>query len=273
MQDDEFVNGGYRVVNAGGGYIPSRAFGWANNWSDQFGSGGNYFNASWSDIVGNALSGNLTGLREGTYLNDGSGGVAFYSPTDREAPWIYNKWVKDYVPTAAILSFDATHQNEAYRSRAANQQQRFLNDISQSWSEMRLAKESSASAESQDASWMKTAVAVNGITQMGTTIAVNGPKPLYKGPKAWSGMTKAGSTFGTKLGIAGIALTGVDAAIQGEWKPHHTADAVIGAALTAGAMIPGVNVFVGIAGGVYFVSDLAWQFYSGKSITESLFDE
>ncbi|ELR68744.1 hypothetical protein C900_05876 [Fulvivirga imtechensis AK7] len=42
MQDDVFVNGGYQVFNGGGGYIPSRAFGWANNWSDQFRSSYGY---------------------------------------------------------------------------------------------------------------------------------------------------------------------------------------------------------------------------------------
>ncbi|UII27585.1 hypothetical protein LVD15_03930 [Fulvivirga maritima] len=78
------------------------------------------------------MSGNLTGLREGTYLNDGSGGVAFYSPTDKNAPWVYNRWVGDMVPVSSILAYDATNQNEKYRSMAESQYQRFLNNFDQS---------------------------------------------------------------------------------------------------------------------------------------------
>ncbi|UII27580.1 hypothetical protein LVD15_03905 [Fulvivirga maritima] len=78
------------------------------------------------------MSGNLTGLREGTYLNDGSGGVAFYSPTDKNAPWVYNRWVGDMVPVSSILAYDATNQNEKYRSRAESQYHSFLNDFDQS---------------------------------------------------------------------------------------------------------------------------------------------
>ncbi len=110
---------------------------------------------------------------------------------------------------------------------------------------------------------------------MGTEIAVNGSRPKYTGPGDWSRMTKAGRRVGTKLGVAGILLTGVDAAVQGQWKAHHTADAVIGGALTLPPVliaIPGVNVGVAIVGGVYFVADFGWQIYSGKSITESIFD-
>ncbi|UII27586.1 hypothetical protein LVD15_03935 [Fulvivirga maritima] len=77
------------------------------------------------------MSGNLTGLREGTYLNDGSGGVAFYSPTDKNAPWVYNRWVGDMVPVSSILAYDATNQNEKYRSRAESQYHSFLSDYGQ----------------------------------------------------------------------------------------------------------------------------------------------
>ncbi|UII27584.1 hypothetical protein LVD15_03925 [Fulvivirga maritima] len=103
-----------------------------NHWTDQYGSGGSYFNTSWYDVLDGAMSGNLTGLREGTYLNDGSGGVAFYSPTDKNAPWVYNRWVGDMVPVSSILAYDATNQNEKYRSRAESQYQRFLSDYGQS---------------------------------------------------------------------------------------------------------------------------------------------
>lgn len=85
-------------------------------------------------------------------------------------------------------------------------------------------------------------------------------------------MTKAGSRFGTRLGVLGVALTATDAVIQGEWKSHHTADVTIGTILTVGAMIPGINVGVAIVGGVYFLTDLGFQAYTGESITEHLFD-
>ncbi|MEM0940478.1 MAG: hypothetical protein AAGI25_11930 [Bacteroidota bacterium] len=113
---------------------------------------------------------------------------------------------------------------------------------------------------------------VNGIFQMGTEIAVHGPKLKYTGPGDWTKMTRAGSKFGTRLGVAGVALTVVDASIQGEWQNHHTADVLIGSGLTIGAMIPGINVGVAIIGGVYFLTDLGVQAYSGRSITEHLFD-
>ncbi|UII34128.1 hypothetical protein LVD17_09910 [Fulvivirga ulvae] len=119
---------------------------------------------------------------------------------------------------------------------------------------------------------LKTLVTVTGFTQMATEIAVNGSKPLYTGAKQWANMTRVGSKFATKLGIAGVALTGVDAVIQGEWKNHHTADVLIGAALTAGGFIPGINIGIAVVGGAYFLADFGWQMYSGKSITESLFD-
>ena len=125
--------------------------------------------------------------------------------------------------------------------------------------------------EMADAS-LKTLVTVVGFAQMATEIAVNSSKPVYYGVKEWANMTKAGSKFATRLGIVGVALTGVDAVIQGEWKNHHTADALIGTALTVGGFIPGINVGIAVVGGAYFIADFAWQRYSGKSITESLFD-
>ncbi|HEY3404704.1 MAG TPA: RHS repeat-associated core domain-containing protein, partial [Ohtaekwangia sp.] len=111
--------------------------------------------------------------------------------------------------------------------------------------------------------------AVNGIFQMGTEIAINGTKPNYTGPVSWTNQIKAGQNFTKKLGVLGMGITVVDAAVKGEWKPHHTADLVIGGVTTF--LIASNPITATIVGG-YFLVDLGVQLYSGKSITEHLFD-
>lgn len=69
--------------------------------------------------------------------------------------------------------------------------------------------------------WLQTIGAINGIFQMGTEIAVNGPKPKYTGPTSWANQIKAGKNFTKKLGMFGMGVTVADAAIKGEWQPHH----------------------------------------------------
>lgn len=109
---------------------------------------------------------------------------------------------------------------------------------------------------------------------MATDIGLNGPRPKYTGAGDWNRMKVSGSKFSTRLGVAGIAVTVVDGLyFADKWENHHTADVIIGAALTGAAFIPGVNLAVGIIGGAYFLADFAWQRYSGESITESLFDK
>lgn len=120
--------------------------------------------------------------------------------------------------------------------------------------------------------WLKVAVAANGVIQMATEISVHGPKPRYLGPGEWASRVKAGSKFGTRLGVLGVAITLTDASIKGKWENHHSADVAIGTLLTVGSIIPGINVGVAVVGGAYFVGDLAWQAATGKGITESIFD-
>ncbi len=54
------------------------------------------------------------------------------------------------------------------------------------------------------------------------------------------------------------------------WQSHHTADLLI----TGGfyALSASVPVAGWIVGGAYFVADVGTQYYTGKSITENLFD-
>jgi hypothetical protein len=55
------------------------------------------------------------------------------------------------------------------------------------------------------------------------------------------------------------------------WQNHHTADLIVtGAIYTAAAAFPVVGW---IAGGLYFAADVTTQYYTGKSITENLFDQ
>lgn len=109
---------------------------------------------------------------------------------------------------------------------------------------------------------------INGIFQMGTEIALNGPKPKYTGQLRWTNQIKAGKNF-TKIGVLGMGITVVDAAVKGEWKPHHTADLVIGGITT---FLIASNPFTAAIVGGYFLVDLGVQLYSGKSITEHMFD-
>ncbi len=69
-------------------------------------------------------------------------------------------------------------------------------------------------------------------------------------------------------GVAGVALTGIDAYNKGQWQSHHTADVLIG--------IGSLYLLTGPAGwaigGSYFLLDIGIKSYTGRSITENLFD-
>ncbi len=69
---------------------------------------------------------------------------------------------------------------------------------------------------------------------------------------------------GKALGALGVVATIADGA-SGTWKSYHTADVIIGVAMTFGP--------VGWIGGLtYLAADLVTQGVTGKSITENLFD-
>jgi hypothetical protein len=69
-------------------------------------------------------------------------------------------------------------------------------------------------------------------------------------------------------GIIGVAVTGIDAYNKGQWENHHTADVLIGLGTTF--MLSGPWGWA--AAGAYFLIDVGVKSYSGKSITENLFD-
>jgi RHS repeat-associated protein len=76
---------------------------------------------------------------------------------------------------------------------------------------------------------------------------------------------------GNNLAVIGVLTTIADGVYGDEgWKNHHTADVSIQTGLAAAAFfaVPGV----GWVAGAYFIFDLGWRAYSGRSITESLFD-
>lgn len=69
-------------------------------------------------------------------------------------------------------------------------------------------------------------------------------------------------------GVAGIGVTALDAGLKGQWQNHHTADVLIGLGTTF--MLSGLWGWV--VGGAYFLTDMGVKYYTGKSITENLFD-
>lgn len=76
-------------------------------------------------------------------------------------------------------------------------------------------------------------------------------------------VSRAGKVLGA-LGMVATIADGLDGS-KGGWKSHHTADLIIGAAMTFGP--------VGWIGGLTFLAaDLITQGVTGKSITENLFD-
>ena len=71
----------------------------------------------------------------------------------------------------------------------------------------------------------------------------------------------------TALTIVSAGATIVDGLNNG-WQNHHTADLLISGGLYLLALTPGGWV----VGGAYFIADMSVKAYSGKSITENLFD-
>ncbi len=73
--------------------------------------------------------------------------------------------------------------------------------------------------------------------------------------------------------ITNASLEGTDyksVPVRGDWQNHHTADVLIGLASTYGLALLGPAGWAIGAG--YFLLDYGINAYSGKSITEILFD-
>lgn len=106
--------------------------------------------------------------------------------------------------------------------------------------------------------WLNVAAANVTIWSAATSIAVNGPKPRYIGPRSWASQVKAGVRFSNQLGYLGLGLTGMDMVINGV-NTSNTLDAAFGT--ISFARVPGA-----VVGGVYFGSNLITQGITGQSI-------
>ncbi len=77
--------------------------------------------------------------------------------------------------------------------------------------------------------------------------------------------------LGRATGVFGLGLTYFDGTKNG-WHNHHTADLFIG----GGFMLAGVIIassYVITAAGVYFISDIGVQYFTGECLTEYLLDK
>ena len=83
--------------------------------------------------------------------------------------------------------------------------------------------------------------------------------------KATSKAFQGAKSFGTKLGVAGLLLTGYDIVLGDGLTTSNMLDATFGAA----GFLPGVGW---IFSGSYFIINTGFQLYSGKSIGEYLDD-
>jgi len=85
------------------------------------------------------------------------------------------------------------------------------------------------------------------------------------------------NTLSKTLTRTGVGLSAVSALItvadgmKNGWENHHTADLIVNGTLTGLSVVCPVAGLV--AGGLYFVGDIASQYYYHKSLTEKLFDE
>jgi hypothetical protein len=86
--------------------------------------------------------------------------------------------------------------------------------------------------------------------------------------KAGTRYLSAAKGLSKLAGFAGLALTGIDAYNKGQWQNHHTADVIIG----IGSLYLLTGPVGWAVGGAYFLLDVGIKSYTGKSITENLFD-
>ncbi|MGE0589960.1 MAG: DUF6443 domain-containing protein [Cyclobacteriaceae bacterium] len=129
--------------------------------------------------------------------------------------------------------------------------------------------QSGAQSPSDDWNWFKTGVAIMGITQMSADIASHGARPMYTSINAHNATKALATNFSKKLGVAGMGVTVLDAALKGKWENHHTADLIIGGVTT---FLLVSNPVTATIVGAYFLIDLGFQVTTGEGITEHLFD-
>ncbi len=94
---------------------------------------------------------------------------------------------------------------------------------------------------------------------------------LNRSVKAAQPYLKFVKASGTALGITGSGLTVYDGLSNG-WENHHTADLLIqGGFIAAGVLASGPLGWTLAA--TYYAFDITFQFASGRSITEHIFDD
>jgi RHS repeat-associated protein len=104
---------------------------------------------------------------------------------------------------------------------------------------------------------------INGIKKLATDITAEN--------KASSLKTARGlSRIGRGLTLLSVGVTIIDGVNSG-WENHHIADIAITAAIYGTALaVPGAGWIVG---GAYFLLDMGFQEYTGKSLTQNLFSK
>jgi len=102
-------------------------------------------------------------------------------------------------------------------------------------------------------------------------------KPIQTMLKVGPANLLISNTLSKTLTRTGVGLSAVSALItvadgmKNGWENHHTADLIVNGTLTGLSVVCPVAGLV--AGGLYFVGDIASQYYYHKSLTEKLFDE
>jgi len=74
------------------------------------------------------------------------------------------------------------------------------------------------------------------------------------------------------MGLVSIGFTVADAAVGGEWQNHHTADVLVSVAEVGLALFETTSPIGWAFGAGMFIGNLISEHYTGKSITENLFD-
>ena len=93
-----------------------------------------------------------------------------------------------------------------------------------------------------------------------------GPANLLVSNTLSTTLTRAG--FGLSLLSANITIA--DGYNNG-WENHHSADLIFNSALNGLSIVCPLAGLV--VGGLYFVGDVTSQYYTGKSLTQNLFDQ
>jgi RHS repeat-associated protein len=248
---------------SGGGYSsyhPSHMSGpgSGNHWGD----GIQY--SDWSPNYGSATyqAGLAAGFTDfgGRLFSIGEGGSRNELNDDGKvgAPEIYNRYCRCYVSAYEVISYNPTNQNDELRAWA----QQAVDVYNLDRNSNVIGRGASANYSEQPVPWMNVAGAILNIYGGGTTIAVEGSKPRYVGPKEWAKQKASGVKFGKFLGYAGIALSVYDMYDKGV-NTNNSLDAFFGTVSFAGPWGAAI-------GGVYFAGNLITLGVTGNTIGEHI---